>query len=419
MFNPSKAFRENFDDLTRELDNRFKYVEGMGWILYNLKVWKFVSDNTLEMIIAEWLAKEFTPINVKKFYDAYKIYNTIQVTELNKNKNRIVFENGTFDLSKFSFDKTFYKYDFVTAFFNFDYDVNAKCPTFDKYLDEVMMQDESLKAIIKEMLGYCLLDDCRFEKAFILYGDGATGKSVLLKTISDIWGTENCSNVPFDRLQEHFMRAGMYGKKINFSSELESDLHNTSYFKAMVSGEEIDAQFKFKDVFKFKNTAKMVFAMNNLPAIKDKTNGTYRRLMIIPFNRQFAEHERDVKLVEKLLKEKSGIINHALLALKCLIETNAFTYSKRSDDLLNEHKENNDVVALFANEYYEVGTSTNQVKSDTIYYNFKVFCDANGFKPLNNINFFKRFYNLFPKSVKKRVRIDGELVYVLDNLKLI
>lgn len=414
------SFRDLFNIMEEDFNGNFKFVNGLGIINFDGKMWNFVSDNFLERKIADWLGDEFSPSNVKKYYDAYKMYNTIDVYELNKDKNIIPFNNGTFNIKTFKFEKNkWYKENYTTTGFKFYYNKKAECPTFNKYLDEVMKGDEELKAIIGEILGYCLLDDCRYERAFILYGEGSTGKSVLLKTISDIWGRENCSNVPFDRLNEPFMRAGMYGKKINFSSELESDLHNTAYFKAMVSGEEIDAQFKFKDVFKFKNTAKMLFAMNNLPAIRDKSNGTYRRLVIIPFERQFKPEDRDVDLIHKILKEKSGIINIALNGLKRLLENNNFTYSKKSEDLLNEHKKNNDTVYLYMNEFYTDGAEEDFVVCSVLYENFALYCKNNGFKPLNNVNFFKRVYKLFPNSTKKRMRVDKELVYVLDKIKAI
>lgn len=414
------SFKDTFNKMEEFFNGNYKFVNGLGLIKYDGKMWNFVSDNFLERKIADWLGDDFSPYNVKKYYEAYKMYNTIDVDKINKNKNIIPFTNGTFNIKTFIFEENkWYKDNYTTTGFKFDYNEKAECPTFNKYLDEVMKGDEELKAIIGEILGYCLLDDCRYERAFILYGEGATGKSVLLKTISEIWGSENCSNVPFDRLNEPFMRAGMYGKKINFSSELESDLHNTAYFKAMVSGEEIDAQFKFKDVFKFKNTAKMLFAMNNLPAIRDKSNGTYRRLVIIPFERQFNPEDRDVDLINKILKEKSGIINIALNGLKRLLKNNNFTYSKKSEDMLNEHKNNNDIVYLYMNEFYTDGSEEDFVISSTLYENFVLYCRDNGFKPLNNVNFFKRFYKLFPNSTKKRMRVDKKLVYVLDKIRCI
>lgn len=413
-------FKDTFNKMEEDFNGDFKFVNGLGLINFDGKMWNFVSDNFLERNIADWLGDDFSPSNVKKYYEAYKMYNTIDVYELNKNKSIIPFTNGTFNIKTFTFEENkWYKNNYTTTGFKFDYDEKAECPTFNKYLDEVMKGDKELQAIIGEILGYCLLDDCRYERAFILYGEGATGKSVLLKTISDIWGSENCSNVPFDRLNEPFMRAGMYGKKINFSSELESDLHNTAYFKAMVSGEEIDAQFKFKDVFKFKNTAKMLFAMNNLPAIKDKSSGTYRRLVIIPFEKQFSPIDRDVDLVDKILKEKSGIINIAFNSLKKLLETNTFTYSKKSESILDEHKENNDTVCLYMNEFYTNGSEEDFAICSALYENFALYCKNNGFKALNNVNFFKRVYKLFPNSTKKRMRVNKELVYVLDKIKAI
>ena len=417
-------FSDQCKDLYNYLEDSFYYIEGYGIINFNGRYWKHVSNNILELEILKWIGTNYSsPSELRKFFDMYVMTHTKQITDLDKYNGRVSFTNGTLYLfGKFQFvEDVFYKDDMSTKGFDFEYNVDAEFDTFYKYLREVTQQDSELLLLIQEMMGYCLIDSCKYEKAFLLYGEGGTGKSVLLKTISSIWGEENCSNVPFDRINEPFMRAGMYGKKINFSSELESDIHNTAYFKAMVSGEEVDAQFKFKDSFKFKNTAKMLFAMNNLPVIKDKTSGTFRRLIIIPFEKNFSETKKcDVDLIDKILKEKPGIIRFALEGLKRLVSNNGFTKSQKSEKYVLEYKENNDTIKIFFDETIEfVEEGNTKMTVDEIYEKYNIWSKASGFKPLNKTNFLKNVTRIYPQVEKKRARIDGQLKYIIPFFKFI
>ena len=163
------SFKDTFNKMEEDFKGNIKFVNGLGLITYDNKMWSFSPESFLERLIADWLGESFSPSNVKKYYEAYKIYNTIEVHELNRNKDRIAFTNGTFNIKSFKFEPdVWYKNDFTTTGFKFNYDETAECPTFNKYVDEVMQGDVELKSIIGEILGYCLLDDCRYERAFIL-----------------------------------------------------------------------------------------------------------------------------------------------------------------------------------------------------------------------------------------------------------
>lgn len=420
----STNFSQQCENLYGYLDNDFYFIEGLGLINWNGCYWKMCSVNILELRILEWCGNNYqSPSELKKYLEMYRMTHTKTIEQIDVNRDRIAFSNGTFYINNYIFAADcFYKEDYSTKGFEFPYDESATTKVFDKYLKNVMNNDVALISLIQEMMGYCLMDSCKYEKAFLLFGEGGTGKSVLLKTISTIWGSENCSNVPFDRINEPFMRAGMYGKKINFSSELENDIHNTAYFKAMVSGEEIDAQFKFKDSFKFHNTSKMVFAMNNLPVIKDKTTGTFRRLIIIPFEKNFSEtKERDVNLIDKILKEKSGIMMFAIQGLKRLVANQGFTKSEKSEKYIKDYKDNNDTIKIYIDEtcVYDDSNDKNRIAADDLYSSYSSWCSSSGYKAMNKINFLKNVVRIYPKCEKKKMRLEGELKYGIPFISLI
>ncbi len=66
------------------------------------------------------------------------------------------------------------------------YDLAARCPRFEQYLNDVFRDDsdqEEKKTLILELMGYTLTSNAKMEVYAMLIGSGANGKSVLLEII--------------------------------------------------------------------------------------------------------------------------------------------------------------------------------------------------------------------------------------------
>lgn len=115
------------------------------------------------------------------------------------------------------------------------YDPAAKSAAVDKYFASTFPPE--VARVVEEMIGYLLIPDTRFEKAFLLVGPGRNGKSTLLKAIDALLGPENVSKVPLHELAEQrFKRAELYGKLANICADLDDRaLASTGIFKAVVS----------------------------------------------------------------------------------------------------------------------------------------------------------------------------------------
>ncbi len=206
------------------------------------------------------------------------------------------------------------------------YDPKASCPNIMKFLTSTL-EPEQLKVIVR-LLGYILLKNCKYEKAFMLCGEGSNGKSVFIKLIIAFVGKDNtCSVALQDFSGDRFASAELYNKMLNVFADLKADkIHDTGYFKTLVSGDRIRAQKKHQQPFTFANYAKLVFSANQIPESDDKSFAYYRRWVIIPFNRTFMGENSDKNLIDKLTtpEELSGLLNVALIGLKKLQEEGGF-----------------------------------------------------------------------------------------------
>ena len=268
--------------------------------------------------------------------------------------------------------------DFVRNKVNTRYDENAYVEVVDEVLDKISVNDPQLRKLLEEMMGYALIPTSKFQKAFILYGDGANGKSTLLDILTDVIGDTNISSLSLQELNHNFKLSEITNKLVNIGDDISDQyLEDSSIFKKLVSGDEVTVDKKNEQPYKMRNYATMLFATNNLPTTKDKSAGYSRRLSIIPFEAVFSSTDPDYDpfILDKLTtpEAKSYILNLAIDGIIRVFAQNGFTEVDRVDDILNDFlKENNNVIA-FLSEFDIEG----QVSNDA-YNEYTYWCAQNG-----------------------------------------
>ena len=106
---------------------------------------------------------------------------------------------------------------YFTYCLDFDFDTNAECSKFHKYLDRVL-PDKEQQALLQEYLGYCLSGlFLKHEKAMMLYGPmGSGGKSVLHDTLEGIFKGRLMSNYSLSEISQPLHRYNMQESLINY-----------------------------------------------------------------------------------------------------------------------------------------------------------------------------------------------------------
>lgn len=209
----------------------------------------------------------------------------------------------------------------------FPYEPGAKCPRWLAFLNEVMQGDKELVHLIQEWFGYCCLPDTSFEKAMFWEGRGRNGKSQAIQVLCRLIGSENVSAVPIEKMHHRFQLAPTMGKLLNVASETApSSRVDDALFKKFTSGEPVPGEFKRKDTFFFKPTARILVAMNERAAIKDYSDGTWRRILLVPWNYQVPENRVIRDLGNKIAEsEMPGILCWAVEGIKRLYTQGYFT----------------------------------------------------------------------------------------------
>lgn len=266
---------------------------------------------------------------------------------------------------------------------------------FKDYLDFVLVgkdnnPDNELIKLAQEMFGYYLMNTLEGGVSFFLVGSGGNGKSVMLNVLKEVIGTSFTSSMTIEDISKtDFAMYGLVGKKVNICNEDESKFVNSAKFKALVTGDTVEVYRKFQTSFTWDPTVKFIFSTNEMPTFTGFNRGLTRRIIIIPFNKEIPDKEKDTGLTRKLLEEINGILPWALEGAKRLVENKfKFSGSVQVQEQLEEFIKNISSTALFLSENYEVADYDFN-SSEYLYESYKIWCGKKGKKEVNYYNFVK------------------------------
>jgi P4 family phage/plasmid primase-like protien len=388
------------------------YTEGGRFYMYSGNYWKYADSNFLSRICRDIL-HEFVPNywssgTESKYMDALQ-REAIRIHKLDSDKSKINLLNGIFDINSYDI-KPHMSMVRSSIQLPINYRDNSKCPVFEKFLRDILGGDSDLIKVVQEMFGYCLTAETSAQKAFILYGRGSNGKSMLAEVLMHLVGKDNTSALPLTELDNPFARFQLVDKMLNMATENEisDNSLNTTFFKCIVSGDPIQVEKKYEQSFMYQPFCKLVFCLNNLPYSKDKSWGFQRRLVVIPFNKIFRDDDPDTQnyaeLRASLLSETDGIFNWALIGLKRLRENKyKFSNSEAVNEALEDYKTEVNPYYNFAKERLEQGNDQDMITNETLVNLLKEWATKNGHK------------NLAAASNQKIVR---EVRHVLMDVKI-
>jgi putative DNA primase/helicase len=383
----SKVKEQNLD-LARKDDFIFAF-NGAFWKELDRETIKNFLGNVAERLSVHSLEAQHYKFR-NELYNQFLSSAHFEPIEPQNGKVLINLLNGTFEISKDAQTlRDFNAKDFLTYQLPFEFNETAACPMFEKYLNKVLPEQE-LQDIVAEFFGYIFTKGLKMEKALLLYGGGANGKSVLFDTINALLGEENIANFSMSNLLEEHNRALIAYKLLNYGSEINAT-RTRDEFKNLVSTEPIQARLKYGNSFTMRNYAKLAFNCNELPKDFDHQNAYFRRLLIIPFRVTLPESEWDQTLAQKIIKsELAGVFNWIIEGLKRLLKTEKFTESQIVKATLETYKRESDSVACFIGENSYKPSSQDYILLKNLYADYRAFCLDDGASALKKSNFKQR-----------------------------
>lgn len=248
-------------------------------------------------------------------------------------------------------------------------------------LETFFCGDNELIDYVQEIAGLSAIGKVCVEGLIIAYGEGRNGKSTFWNTLSRVLGTYS-GNMSADTLTVGCKRnvkpelAEAKGKRIIIAAELEEGMRlNTSNVKQLCSTDEIYAEKKYKDPFSFVPSHTLVLYTNHLPKVGAIDAGTWRRLIVIPFNAKI-EGSSDIKNYADYLFNKAGgaILKWIMTGAKCVIEKDYHIVKPAVvEAAIQKYKDNNDWLSQFLDECCETDSSYS-AKSGDVYNAYRSYC---------------------------------------------
>lgn len=248
-------------------------------------------------------------------------------------------------------------------------------------LETFFCADNELIDYVQEIAGLSAIGKVCVEGLIIAYGEGRNGKSTFWNTLSRVLGTYS-GNMSADTLTVGCKRnvkpelAEAKGKRIIIAAELEEGMRlNTSNVKQLCSTDEIYAEKKYKDPFSFVPSHTLVLYTNHLPKVGAIDAGTWRRLIVIPFNAKI-EGSSDIKNYADYLFNKAGgaILKWIMTGAKRVIEKDYHIVKPAVvEAAIQKYKDNNDWLSQFLDECCEIDSSYS-AKSGDVYNAYRSYC---------------------------------------------
>ena len=248
-------------------------------------------------------------------------------------------------------------------------------------LETFFCGDNELIDYVQEIAGLSAIGKVCVEGLIIAYGEGRNGKSTFWNTLSRVMGTYS-GNMSADTLTVGCKRnvkpelAEAKGKRVIIAAELEEGMRlNTSNVKQLCSTDEIYAEKKYKDPFSFVPSHTLVLYTNHLPKVGAIDAGTWRRLIVIPFNAKI-EGSSDIKNYADYLFNKAGgaILKWIMTGAKRVIEKDYHIVKPAVvEAAIQKYKDNNDWLSQFLDECCETDSSYS-AKSGDVYNAYRSYC---------------------------------------------
>ena len=297
---------------------------------------------------------------------------------------------------------------FSTFHVGFNYDPDAKCPKFRKFITDVQ-PDPDGREVLQMLCGLGLVPDTRYEVIFLLFGEAGTGKSTFNDILKNVVGPANVCCLPLSKFSEKHSTHLLTENLLNIVGDLPTsdgigNLHmNEGMLKDVSSGGDISIERKGKDPMTAPAIARCIFASNTLPAFADRSSGIWDRLRIIPFNERFRgtpKHIPDLKR-EISATELSGVFNWAIEGLAKLRELRRFPDHPEGRGIAADHRLACDHERQFLDEGYHEREGGYIAKME-LYAAYQEFCRVNGYRAKNAANFSRELKRVFHTIYESR-----------------
>ena len=302
--------------------------------------------------------------------------------------DRIHLANGTLFL-----DDTFTegKQDIVRCRLPVSYNPEAPAPTrWLAFLDGLLYPEDI--PTLQEFIGYCLIPSNKGQRMMVIKGNGGEGKSQIGVVLAALFGN-NMKDGSIGKISENrFARADLEHILLCVDDDMRMEaLRQTNYVKSIVTAQgKMDLERKGKQSYQGWMYARLLaFSNGDLQALYDRSDGFYRRQLVLTTRDKPADRVDDPDIAEKMAAEAEGIFLWAFEGLQRLVR-NGFKFTEsdraRQNRELVKRDNNNFFDFMEAEDYIRLKADA-CISSKDLYTIYKMWCEENNLVALKARSF--------------------------------
>lgn len=283
--------------------------------------------------------------------------------------------------------------------------------TWRDFLLQISCGDETVAEFLQQFAGMAAIGKVYEERLLIAVGSGGNGKSTFFNALQDVLGDyagtiRSELMIASNDSGKKFEYARLRGKRFVVAEELEQGKQlDMGVVKQLCSTGEINAQFKGKDVFTFKPSHSTVLCTNHMPTVKSVDNGTWDRLIVVPFKGRFRNQGTEIKNYGANLVEHCGgaILRWIIEGAQKYIQNDyKLIVPEEIQTAVADYKEENDWAEPFFRECLVFKEGLSATGSE-LYAEYTTYCQLNSVYKLPQTVVLPRIAE-HPGVVKKRTK---------------
>lgn len=323
-------------------------------------------------------------------------------------KDLITVKNGVVDLKRMKLLPFSHKYVFDTTI-DTAYNPNIKEPCIDgwtpsKWLNDLACGNEQIKLLLLQVIADAVNGNYSRRKAILLYGNGSNGKGTFQALIENIVGLQNCANLKINQFGERFALSQLIGKTVVIGDDLGAGIYidDSGAFNSVITNDAVLIEFKGQQMFSARLYCTVIQSTNEMPKMRNRSDGTYRRLIIVPFNAKFQGDGDNWKIKDEYINRddvKEWFLQEALK-----LKFDKFIEPDISKDLLEQYKQENDPVADFKASVFDelVASGMSRIPTGMLYEIFCNYCEQQNYKKWSQKSFNKQLKELIGSDWEQR-----------------
>lgn len=277
----------------------------------------------------------------------------VQLVPPLKDRYFIAVKNGVFNLKTKQLEAFSPDYH-ITSKIGTAYNAGAVMPTYfnvHEWFNSLACGDEEISTLLWQMINEAINPNYTRSKVGILVGEGNNGKGTFAKMLINLLGEDNISALKPPEFSERFKIANLIGKVANIGDDISNAyIDEISNLMSVATNDTITIEEKGSPAYDVTLSLFCLFSGNDVPKVRNKSQGWYRRLLLVPFNADFNGSVENPDIKNKYINDPKVL--EYVLKMTIEYDFERFIEPKAVKAALTDYKKENDYITAYVEDVY-------------------------------------------------------------------